>query len=175
MPVAFQFDKSINTFMDTFKFSEVVTRAGLSPFTAQYVLKHPDSLPNMPEGGKQGVHRVFSVEQAFRFALCTLLVQSGVPLKHAGEAVRHCLDTARRHLNVWKKGFVPFESINGASWAVLVAGGSSVQVQLGGRPEKAEFPWYNLEELNFVPNQATPDPILMTSIDLTLLMRRLSN
>lgn len=161
--------------MDTFKFSEVVTRAGLSPFTSQYVLKHPDSLPNMPKGGKQGVHRVFSVEQAFRFALCTLLVQSGVPLKRAGEAVRHCLDTARRHLNNWRKGLVPFEAINGATWAVLVAGGSSVQVQLGGLPEKAAFPWYNLEELDFVPNQATPDPILMTSIDLTLLMRRLSN
>lgn len=72
------------------KFRDVVDRADLDQQTAQYVLKHPEFLSGMPEGGTQGVHRRFSTAQAVRLAICTYLVKQGVPLSLAGDVVGYC-------------------------------------------------------------------------------------
>ena len=72
------------------KFAEVLRRARLDESSAQYVLKSK-LLPNTPATGR-GRHREFSFEQAFRFALATLLVMGGMRLRDAVAVAGFCIE-----------------------------------------------------------------------------------
>ena len=86
--------------LQTLKIADIVERTSIDRWTAQYVLKHPDALPGMPKAGSQGVHRVFSIEQALRLAICTELVKGGLALEAAGKAVVNC----EKRFRDWGKG-----------------------------------------------------------------------
>ncbi len=72
------------------KLSDIVSIARLNLWTAQHILKHAEYLQGMPESGSQGLHRRFTLDQATRLSICTLLVMWGIPLKQAGAAVDFC-------------------------------------------------------------------------------------
>lgn len=76
--------------MDALKFHDIVSRARLNDSSARYVLRHPEYLRDMPTAGKQGMHRLFTSRQAYRFTLCTVLLMNGIPLKVAGRVVDLC-------------------------------------------------------------------------------------
>lgn len=103
-------DKSKITFVEKpLKLRDVVNRARLDLWTAQHVLKHA-GLPGMPDAGSQGKHRVFSLDQAMRFALATQLVMGGVPVKFTAGVVDYCERHVKSQTTGWKKGKPLYES-----------------------------------------------------------------
>lgn len=72
------------------RFGRLVETCGLKPKTAQYVLRTPGALNGMPQSGRQGSHREFSLRQAVQLAICTLLVEGGVELTTSARIVRYC-------------------------------------------------------------------------------------
>jgi hypothetical protein len=81
------------------KYREIEKAARLNPSTAQYVVKS-GLVPGMPQGGGKGVHRVFTIEQAVRFALVTRLVMAGIPLAKAVQLAEYVERKARG----WTRG-----------------------------------------------------------------------
>lgn len=69
------------------KLSDVIKRAKLDARRTRYILEHPEHLAGMPEGGRQGAHRVFDLSQARRLAICAYLQSNGVALEIAGNVV----------------------------------------------------------------------------------------
>lgn len=72
------------------KLKLIVEVAKLDLWTTQYVLKKSTLIGGLPEGGSQGKHRLFTIEQAVRLAVHTHLVMGGVILEPAVEAVKYC-------------------------------------------------------------------------------------
>jgi DNA-binding transcriptional MerR regulator len=73
--------------MERLKLHDIIANARLTLSTVQYVLKNPEDFPGMPDAGSQGVHRLFTFEQAVRLTICTLLIMGGIPLKQAAAAL----------------------------------------------------------------------------------------
>lgn len=154
----------------SFKLREIIERARLADSTAQYILKHPDVLTGMPEGGKQGVHRVFKLDQAFRFALCCQLVQAGVPLRNATKIVQSCFDAERKHSGTRQKASSLFRVANwNKRWTGLVADGRFFQLQYGGEPVKIDGAhWYSIES-DGPASYESHRSVTTATIDLTKL------
>lgn len=153
------------------KLKSIIERGRLSPWTAAYVLKNPERLKGMPPGGKQGVHRVFTLEQAFRFAFCTQLVQCGVLLRNAVDVVQHCLKAARAHTG--RRNDLPFEAgKSGDGWFLSIFDHAFAHLEFERKPVPASGPpWFEIESKTMV--ELARREITLTAIDLTNLWSQL--
>lgn len=72
------------------QFKDLLQVAEVDGWTAQHVLRS-DLLADMPQAEGRGNRRRFTLRQAVRLSLCSLLVKSGgLPLEIAGEGVAYC-------------------------------------------------------------------------------------
>jgi hypothetical protein len=119
------------------KLNEIVSRGRLKLSTVQYALKHPDLLPDMPEAGSQGRHRMFTVQQAMRLAICTRLVMAGVPLADAALVVQISERRARTLLGIGIKQPLRYGDQPGKHpWTLRVFDGQHFQVWQQGRTHR---------------------------------------
>ncbi len=82
------------------KLEYVVRHARLNPATAHYV-GNSGALRDMPTGAR-GRPRVFSFGQAFKFAVATRLVMTGVPLRRAVSVVEFCFQELGEEPLTWE-------------------------------------------------------------------------
>lgn len=74
----------------TLHFKDLLQVAEVDEWTAQHVLRSPGVLSDMPKAEGRGNHRRFTLRQAVRLSLCSLLVKSGgLPLDVAGKVVAY--------------------------------------------------------------------------------------
>ncbi len=168
---------------DELKFSEIVARARLDSQTAQYVLKHPLDLTGMPEAGSQGRHRVFSLPQAVRLALCTQLVKAGIALRVAGKVVDCCEKETVEKRGSRKRGLRRYQTRRGYEWVLWILDGEFMRCDHRPVPEAPGISDYVVSGGNltgFVVIEtgkkhkgSVPVPFVQHSFNLTLLENRI--
>jgi len=137
------------------KLSDIVERVELNPNSLAHILSQ-DVLPGMPEAGSQGVHRLFTVDQAYRLALCGLLVSAGLSLKNAVTVTRQCTK--------WLKGI----GLNSSDPIVLTIIDRDIfDIESGDEHIAPDFGHYCLSQGCTV--QSYPYPLIEQHINLTYL------
>lgn len=171
-------NKSKNTFLVVaLKLSNIVEYGRLNLYTAQHVLKH-GGLPGIPDAGRQGVHREFSLDQAVRFALATKLVMAGVPVKYVARVVGFCEKHVRAYSTDWKVGPRLYKSTASDPWRLQMRDEHLVQVSR--RKDHQHFPYeryYAFAKDEVVSCQETPKDVYPISehwINVTLLEQELT-
>jgi len=158
------------------KFGEIVKRARLDADRTHYILKR---LAGMPKAGSQGVHRIFTLRQALRLAICTHLISAGATLSRANSLVAYCEKRAREvdsQHEISQKGF-QYLAPGGLHWFLDILDGRFAKCwrsplsDMSGQPIRIEFAtrefYFDIENDNIV-NQIE-DPIMVQRIDLTSL------
>lgn len=160
------------TVSETIKFTDVIKRAQIDRSSAQHALKHPEHLLGMPEAGTQGVHRMFSLEQAMALAICVHMLKIGVPLARAGQIVEFCRKRIKRFAAPADRKSRPYRSEILDPWKLTVLDQRYVRLwreQLAresDRNDKDEF-------VNIVTGEV--DVVLDGSIETTLNLTKLES
>jgi hypothetical protein len=150
------------------RFSEVVKRARLDRETAQYALKHPEWLADMPAAGSQGVHREFTWRQATRLAICTHLVAAGISLKKAGQILPYIERRIQRITGRKSPSEALYPFYRQDPWLLKITDGRYVYLRAESNPAFPEYLENDSFDLEKGMETENCDSVYFTAIEINL-------